>query len=157
MLLNMWSLNTNKKHIKYMLNNNSKNGCKVFTMLMLVCVVTLALGLWPKQGLAKVRAKYEARESHFMFLGVQKSVREWTLTFPSELPLWELESRWSLESSKSNYRGQNSLDWGVPYIIEKLLELICLNELAWPIWTLSTQVIAKRKAGSQIDNLISDH
>jgi hypothetical protein len=33
-------------------------------------VATLALGLQPKQGLAKVRAKSEARESHFMLMGV---------------------------------------------------------------------------------------
>jgi len=85
-------------------------GAIFFTMLMLVCVATLALGLRPKQGLAKVRAKYEAWESHFMLPRVQASVREWTLTFPSEFPLWELESWWSRESSKSNHRGQNSLD-----------------------------------------------
>jgi hypothetical protein len=29
-------------------------------------VVILALGLWPRQGLIKVRAKSEAQESHFM-------------------------------------------------------------------------------------------
>jgi predicted acyl esterase len=33
-------------------------------------VATLALGSWPRQGLAKVRAKSEARESHFMLPGV---------------------------------------------------------------------------------------
>jgi hypothetical protein len=43
-------------------------------------VATLALGLQPRQGLVKVWAKYEVRESHFMLLGVQESVREWTLT-----------------------------------------------------------------------------
>jgi hypothetical protein len=32
-----------------------------------------------------VRPKGEARESHFMLLGMQKSVREWTLPLPSEL------------------------------------------------------------------------
>jgi hypothetical protein len=53
---------------------------------------TLALGSQPRQGFVKVWAKYEARESHFMLLGMQESVREWTLTFPSELPLWD----WSL-------------------------------------------------------------
>jgi len=50
----------------------------------------LALGSRPRQGLAKVWAKYEAWESHFMLMGVQECVREWTLTLPSELPLWEL-------------------------------------------------------------------
>ncbi len=42
----------------------------------LIIVATLALGLQPRQGLARVRAKREARESHFMFSGVQKSVKE---------------------------------------------------------------------------------
>jgi hypothetical protein len=34
------------------------------------------LGSQPKQGLAKVRAKSETWESHFMFPGMQESVRE---------------------------------------------------------------------------------
>jgi hypothetical protein len=41
-----------------------------------VVVATLALGLQPRQRLARVQAKREARESHFMPLGVQKSVKE---------------------------------------------------------------------------------
>jgi hypothetical protein len=44
-----------------------------------------------------------------MLLGVQESVREWTLTLPSELPLWELESQWTPKFSESDCRGQNSL------------------------------------------------
>jgi hypothetical protein len=39
-------------------------------------VVTLALGSQPRQRFAKVRTKYEARESHFMFLRMQESVKE---------------------------------------------------------------------------------
>jgi hypothetical protein len=31
------------------------------------------------------------------------------------------------------------------------------NGLTWPIWTSATQVMAKRKAGSQTDNLTPDH
>jgi hypothetical protein len=38
--------------------------------LVTAYVVTLALGSQPKQGLAKVRAKREARESHLMLPGV---------------------------------------------------------------------------------------
>jgi len=91
------------------------------------CVVTLTLGSQPIQGLAKVRAKYEAQESHFMLPGVQGSVREWTLTLPNELPLWELESQWTSKFSKNNCKGQNPLDWRVPYIIGKLLECKCLK------------------------------
>jgi hypothetical protein len=74
-----------------------------------------------------VRAKREARESHLMLLGVQESVKEWTLTLPSELPLWELESGWTPKFSESDWMGQNSLEWGVIYIIGNLLEHKCLK------------------------------
>jgi hypothetical protein len=56
-------------------------------------VATLALGLQQRQGLARVWAKREAWESHLMLPRLQKSVREWTLTLPSELPFWELETQ----------------------------------------------------------------
>jgi hypothetical protein len=51
-----------------------------------------------------------------------KSVREWTLTFPSEFPLWELESKWTFESSDRDCRGQNPSSWRVIYIFGKLLK-----------------------------------
>ncbi len=38
-----------------------------------------------------------------------------------------MESRWTYEFSKNDFRGQNPLDWQVPYIIENLLELRCLK------------------------------
>jgi hypothetical protein len=41
-----------------------------------ISVATISLGAQPKQGLARVWAKGEARESHFMLLGVQENVRE---------------------------------------------------------------------------------
>ncbi len=50
------------------------------------------LGLTTKAKACEGASQVWNRESHFMLLGVQKSVREWTLTFPSEFPLWELES-----------------------------------------------------------------
>ncbi len=55
------------------------------------------------------------------------NVREWTFTLPREFPLWELESLWTPESSESNFRGQNPLDWNVFYITKNLLELKCLK------------------------------
>jgi len=39
-------------------------------MLCIPIITTLALGLQPKQELAKVWAKSKAQESHFMLLGV---------------------------------------------------------------------------------------
>jgi hypothetical protein len=95
------------------------------------CVATLALGWPPRQGFTKVQAKNETQKSHFMFLGMWESVKEWTSTLQSELPLWELESRWTpkgfLESLESDCRGQNPLEWKVSYIIRKLLERKCLK------------------------------
>jgi hypothetical protein len=90
-------------------------------------VVTLALGLRPRQGLARLQAKEQAQESHLMLSGVQKSVRESTLTLPSELPFWELDSQWTPESLERNCKGQNSLDWRIPYTIEKILKFKCLK------------------------------
>jgi len=55
------------------------------------------------------------------------SVREWTLTLPRQLPLWEMESRWTPETSESDSKGQTSMSCGVLYIIGKLLERRCLK------------------------------
>jgi hypothetical protein len=54
--------------------------------------------------------------------GVKESVREWALTFPKELPLWELDSRWTPKCSKSDCKGQNPMARGNIYTIEKLLK-----------------------------------
>jgi hypothetical protein len=74
-----------------------------------------------------VRAKSEIQESHFMLPGMQKSVREWTHTLPSGLPLWELESRWTPKSLEGDCNGQTSLDWNILYTIGKLLKHKCLK------------------------------
>jgi len=94
---------------------------------LLPIVATLALGSRPRQGLARLRAKKEAWGSHFMLPGVQKNVKEWTLTLPSELPFWKLESQWTPESSEGDCKGQNPLDWKFLYIIGKILKCKCLK------------------------------
>jgi hypothetical protein len=62
-----------------------------------------------------------------MFLKVQKNAKEWTHKLPSELSLWELESQWIPEPLDNDYNGQNSLNYEIFYIIEKLLECRCLK------------------------------
>jgi hypothetical protein len=92
-------------------------------------IATLTLGSWPRQMLAKVRIK-SGLESHISCPRGVESMGEcenWTSTLPSEVPLWELESRWSLKFSKSNFRGQNPSDWDVPYNVENVLEHRCLK------------------------------
>jgi hypothetical protein len=90
-----------------------------------------------------------------MFSGVQQSVREWTLTLTKELPLWELESQWTLESSEGDCRGQNSMAWGIAYIVENLLEFRCLK---WAhithldIWKTSYGQKKSRESNCQFDS-----
>ncbi len=56
--------------------SNEKGSNFFSSFSMMISIATLALGSQPKQGLAKVRAKSETWESHFMFPGMQESVRE---------------------------------------------------------------------------------
>jgi len=121
----------------------------------MIIVATLALGLWPRQGFAKVCAKSEAWKSHFMFPGVYKSVKEWTHTVSNELPLWELDSRWTSKSSEGNYKGQNSLVWRVFYIIRKLLKLKFLKWVRMThlgIYNISYGQKRGRKSNYQFDS-----
>jgi hypothetical protein len=55
------------------------------------------------------------------------SVREWTFTLPRQLPFWEMEFQWTLKTSESNFRGQNSISCGILYIIGNILECRCLK------------------------------
>ncbi len=47
-------------------------------------------------------------------------MKEWTPTFPNELPLWKFEFQWTFKFLEGNCRNQNSLDWKVSYTIENL-------------------------------------
>ncbi len=84
-----------------------------------------------------------------------ESVREWTLTLPKQLPLWEMESRWTLKTSESDLRSQNSMACGVIYIIEKILKRRCLK---WAriahsdIWNTSYGQKKGRKSNCQFDS-----
>jgi hypothetical protein len=97
----------NYKNITQLLNKNN--------------VATLTLGSWPKQRFVRLRAKREAR-SHTTYS--QKCEKVWgnEPSQPKGVPLWELESRWTLTFLEGNCKGQNSMAWGVHYIIGKLLE-----------------------------------
>jgi len=66
-------------------------------------------------------------KNHIYTPKVQESVREWTHTPPSGVPLWELESLWSPKFSENSFKSQNSFDWKLFYIIGKLLKFRCLK------------------------------
>ncbi len=60
-----------------MFKSNRLNKVHVISLQQQVgCVATLILGLRPRQRLAKVWAKSEFQESHFMLLGMWESVKE---------------------------------------------------------------------------------
>jgi len=81
-----------------------------------------SLRLATKAKVWRLRAKREAR-SHTTYSRKCEKVWGNELSHPKGVPLWELESRWTPESSKGDYRGQNSMAWGVLYINGKLLKL----------------------------------
>jgi hypothetical protein len=71
----------------------------------------------------------------------------------SRLGSWS--PKWTLESSKSDYKGQNSMDWNIPYIIKKLLKLrclkwVCMNHL--DIWNTSYGQKKGWESNSQFDS-----
>jgi hypothetical protein len=120
-----------------------------------VNVATLTLSLWPRQGLARLRVKNEARGSHLMLPGVQKNVREWTFTLPSEFPFWELESQWTSKSSKGDCKGQNPFSWKVLYNIGNLLKRRCLKWARMThldIWNTSYGQKKGRESNCQFDS-----
>jgi hypothetical protein len=65
-----------------------------------------------------------------------------------------MESWWTPKSSKGNCRGQNSMDWRVPYIIKKFLERVCLKWVHMThldIWNTSYGQKKGQKSNCQFD------
>jgi hypothetical protein len=72
----------------------------------------------------------KARKSPGVTSHTPESVRKGegvNLHTPKATPTWEMESRWTPETSKSDCRGQTSMFCGVLFIIEKLLKRRCLK------------------------------
>jgi len=141
------------KHEILQKHNNKKCKCGA----KCVHVATLALGLRPKQGFEKVRAKCEAR-SHISCSWECKKVwgngpshSQMSSHFGSSNPSGFLNLQSAIVGVKTH--------WIEDFLIslEISWNLDVYNGLAWPIWTRNTQVIAKRRARSQIGKLIPDH
>jgi hypothetical protein len=104
----------------------SKNNYS-FNLVLKQSVATLVLGLRPRQGVARLRAKRKTRESLHMPPGVQ---RVWGHE-PSHSQVNSHVGSWSLERtfefSERDCRGQNSSPWGILCNIEKILKCRCLK------------------------------
>jgi hypothetical protein len=87
--------------------------------------------------------------------GVKESVKEWTVTLPKELPLWELESQWTPEYLESDYKNQNPKALRILYTIGKLLKQ---RYLKWArmthldIWNTSYGQKKGRESNWQFDS-----
>jgi hypothetical protein len=73
----------------------------------------------------------------------QEEAREWRKVWRNEpshsqesFHFGNLESQWIPESSEGNCRGQNPMDWGIIYIIEKILKLRCLKWAHMTHWDI---------------------
>ncbi len=85
------------------------------------CVATLALGSWPKQGVARLWAKRETRKSHHMLSTMQ---RVWGNELSHSQMNSNVESwspKWTYRSSECDCRVKIH-PWRVLYIIGKLLK-----------------------------------
>jgi len=71
---------------------------------------------------------------------------------------WETWSPPELSKTQEKIWGVKSPCIGALFMSLKRSQSVDVqNGLAWAIWTFAAQVMGKRKAGSQIDNLTSDH
>jgi hypothetical protein len=86
-----------------------------------------------------------------------RRVWEWRFTLPNELSFWELESRCTPEPSESDCKGQNTHIEEFFVSLKIYWSVNVWNGLAWLISTFATQVMAKRKVGSQTGSLTPDH
>jgi len=120
-------------------------------------VTTLALGSWPKQRFTKVRAK-TGPGSHITCS--RKCKRVWG-NEPSHSQVNSHFGNWSHGGLLNVQRTVSCVKthWIENFFIslKSSWNVNVWNGLAWPIWILETQVMAKRWAGSQIGNLTPDH
>jgi hypothetical protein len=76
-------------------------------------------------------------------------------THTPEMGTWK--SSETLETSELDYRGENtSLELFI-ISLENYQSVDVKNGLTWAIWTSAAQVMAKRRAGSQTNNLTPNH
>ncbi len=104
--LSYFLISTPSKHTSHH-HSRSITSCQFFTYKY---CRNPSLGLTTKARACKSVGQEGSLGFTFHALGNAKECEGWTLTLSRKLPFWELESRWTLESLKSNCKGQNSLD-----------------------------------------------
>ncbi len=85
------------------------------------------MGLRLRQEVTRLQAKRKTRESHYMLLGVQKVWGNEPSHFQVNSHCGSWTPKWTFESSKRDFRGQNPSAWKLLYIIGKILKCRCLK------------------------------
>ncbi len=83
--------------------------------------------------------------------GMNLHTPKWTPTLGVEVPMDSQIFRQRLQGSKPIGMKSSLYHWKISWNLD------VQNGLAWPIWILKTQVMAKRRVRSQIVNLTPDH
>jgi hypothetical protein len=92
-------------------------------LLVILLVMTLALGLQPRQNMERCGLKMQPGSHIF----TPRSVRELIHTFPSGFSLSELESLWSLKFSKRYFKGSKFVRLKISLYQLKVLEMSKMN------------------------------
>jgi len=121
-----------------------------------IFVATLTLGSWAK-GLQECGTKGKPKR-HILYPRECRKVWE---NEPSHSQVSSYFGSWSLGGLLNHQRAILGVKthWieDIFISLESYWNLDVQNGLARPIWTLKTQVMAKRKVGSQIGSLTHDH
>jgi len=126
-------------------------------IIVSIIVATLALGSQPRQGLAMVRAKNELGSN----ISCSRECKRMWRNEPSHSQVNSHFGSWSLNELPNFQRAISGVKthWIETFLIslKSSWNVDVSNELAWPIWTPETQVMAKRRVSNQIGNLIPNH
>jgi hypothetical protein len=90
-------------------------------------VATPTLGSWPRQGVTRLRAKRETRESHHMLPGVQKVWGNEPSHSQGNSHVGSWSPKWILKPSERDCKGKKPFPYRVLYNLRKLLKLKCLK------------------------------
>ncbi len=119
-------------------------------------VTTLALGSWLRHGLQGCGPRGKPMNHISCSRECKKVWGNEPSHFQVNFHLGSWNPKWTSKSSESNCKGQNSMDRSVSYIIEKLLELMCLKWVCMThlnIWNTSYGQKKCQESNCQFDSL----
>jgi hypothetical protein len=96
-------------------------------LCLLFCCCNPSLGLATKARAFKGAGQEWSLVVTFHVFGSVEGCEEMNPRTFKWAPTLGIESQWTFKFSESDRRGENSLDWKIPYTIEKILKHRCLK------------------------------